>query len=168
MSTVPARAGTPWYRQPLVWMLIAIPLSSVVMGVVIVTLAITSYDGLVADDYYKRGMEINRSLARDRAAAVLGLRGTLELDGGAVRIALRSAPAFDAPPVIVLGIHHATRAGLDRRIELRLAGSGDYTGRWEDLEPGAWNLQLTGGDWRLVGRLHLPAGTGAVLEPAAR
>ena len=32
------------------------------MGVVMITLAIQSYSGLVVDDYYKKGKQINRVL----------------------------------------------------------------------------------------------------------
>jgi len=48
-----------WKREPLVWMLIAIPLSAVIMGVVMITLAIQSFSGLVVDDYYKKNWPTN-------------------------------------------------------------------------------------------------------------
>ena len=57
-----------WKQEPMVWLLIAIPLSAVIMGVVIITLAINSYSGLVVDDYYKKGKHINRVIARDKCA----------------------------------------------------------------------------------------------------
>ena len=63
----------PWYRFPLVWMLVAIPFSAVIMGVVMIWLAVDTDDGLVADDYYKLGMEINRVIKRDQKASELGL-----------------------------------------------------------------------------------------------
>ena len=44
-----------WYQEGYVWLVIAIPGLAVVMGVVLITLASTSFDGLVADDYYKKG-----------------------------------------------------------------------------------------------------------------
>ena len=45
----------PWQREPMVWMLIAIPASSVLVGMVMLWLAIASYDGLVVDDYHQQG-----------------------------------------------------------------------------------------------------------------
>ena len=57
-----------WKREPMVWMLIAIPLAAVIMGVVMITLASQTFSGLVVDDYYKKGKQINRVLARDRLA----------------------------------------------------------------------------------------------------
>ena len=88
-SDVPVRN---WKREPLVWMLIAIPLAAVIMGVVMLTLAIQSYSGLVVDDYYKKGKQINRVLARDRFAYELGLAAGFELRDGN-RIEIRFDPS---------------------------------------------------------------------------
>ena len=53
----------------MVWMIIMIPFSAVVMGGVMLTLAVSSDDGLVTDDYYRKGLQINRTLERDALAA---------------------------------------------------------------------------------------------------
>ena len=57
-------ASRAWYREPLVWLLISFPLTAVIAGFFTLYLAIISSDGLVVDDYYHRGKEINKSLAR--------------------------------------------------------------------------------------------------------
>ena len=57
-----------WYRHPMVWMVIAIPASAVIVGSILLTLSITTFDGLVEDDYYKKGKEINQVLERDEFA----------------------------------------------------------------------------------------------------
>ena len=44
-------------------------------GLITLWLAITSFDGLVADDYYKQGLAINQTLARADAAQELRLVG---------------------------------------------------------------------------------------------
>lgn len=69
-----------WYREPWLWLVILIPASAVVMGILAISLSFVSYDGLVVDDYYKRGLEINRDLARDRAAANYALGARVVLD----------------------------------------------------------------------------------------
>ena len=43
------------------------PAVVIVAGAVTMTLAFTHKDELVATDYYKRGVEINRELAKERA-----------------------------------------------------------------------------------------------------
>ena len=52
----------PWFREPWVWLLIALPASAVLGGMVTIWIAVDSDDGLVVDDYYKRGLEINKKL----------------------------------------------------------------------------------------------------------
>ena len=159
----------PWYRQPLVWMLIAIPASSVVVGMALLWLAAASYDGLVVDDYYKRGLEINRDLERDRSAERLGLSAKVVLDaqsGGVQARILSDDTGALLPDRVILRLLHPTRSGMDQRIDLQLQGKGIYRGTSERLEAGRWHLQLETEQWRIVGRLPVP-GTGlSDLSPA--
>lgn len=162
----PARA---WYRHPLVWMIIAIPGSAVLVGIAMLVLAAASYDGLVVDDYYKRGLEINRDLERDRTAASLGLSAGVVFDARnqTIRVDLVAA-SFPAllPDRVTLRLLHPTRSGLDQIVDLRLAGGGRYLGNLAGLESGHWHLQLETAAWRIVGRMPVP-GTGlSDLSPA--
>lgn len=59
----------PWWRYPLVWMVIAGPAAVVVAGFATLWLAIRTPDPVVAGDYYRRGLEINQTLARDKSLA---------------------------------------------------------------------------------------------------
>lgn len=45
------------------WLLAIPPAAAVIGGIAVLYLAITTNDGLVADDYYRRGVTINQSLA---------------------------------------------------------------------------------------------------------
>jgi hypothetical protein len=66
------RASRPWWRHGHVWLLIAGPAIVVVAGVATAVIAATGADSLVAQDYYKRGIEINQQLARERALMPAG------------------------------------------------------------------------------------------------
>lgn len=150
-----------WYREPMVWLIIIIPLSAVVMGAVMLTLAISTYDGLVTDDYYKKGLQINRSMERDELAASYGLAGDVVLGapGEAVAVYLSGNAQFHAPEVVNLRLFHATRSGFDRHLLLRRIDSGRYVASGPKLEPGNWYLQLDADGWRLMARLsasHAP------------
>ncbi len=151
----------PWHRHPLVWMLIAIPATAVVAGFTMLWLAIASDDGLVEDDYYKRGKEINRVLERDRAATRHGIESSIVLDpaGGAVTVQLLAPRPARRPARLELAFLHATRAGLDQRLKLARDADGRYRGRAAALAPGRWHLQLAAEDWRLVGVLEVPGPT---------
>ncbi len=53
----------PWWRHPLLWMVIAGPAVSVVAGFGILAIALRTPDPVVAVDYYRQGVEINKTLA---------------------------------------------------------------------------------------------------------
>ena len=59
----PLAADDPWWRHPLLWMVIAGPALVVVASFVTFWYAWGSPDPLVSEDYYRRGVEINRTLA---------------------------------------------------------------------------------------------------------
>lgn len=141
----------------MVWMIIGIPLSSVIMGGVLLWLSIVSYDGLVADDYYKRGLEINRVLDRDRVAQQLGLSAALRMDAGGTRLLLVAAGSdFRSPARLELALSYATRAGRDHHVTLNQVSPGDYAGPVLELDDGRWYVQAATDDWRITGTLDLP------------
>ena len=59
--------GAPWWRFGHVWLLVAGPATVVVAGVATMVIAMKVQDPVVAQDYYRRGIEINKQLARERA-----------------------------------------------------------------------------------------------------
>lgn len=156
----------PWYRHPWVWLLIALPLSAVIGGIITIYLAVTTSDGLVVDDYYRHGKAINRVLARDRAAAERGLEARIALDAVNNRVAVQLA-ARDAglPDALTLSFLHPTTQGHDQQIQLARTGDDRYSGQFEDLRRGDWHLQLEAVDWRLSGRIRVPLESPAVLRP---
>jgi hypothetical protein len=154
-------------------MVILIPLSAVIMGFIMLSLAIESDTGLVIDDYYKKGKEINLVLARDEMAASLGLAAELTLRNDLKRIRLKlesqSGSSFKAP--LQMSFMHATRQGYDQQIALHQVVSADagdnvYAGNFNELKPGRWNVQLATPDWRLVGSLDIPGSSRIQLTPA--
>lgn len=151
-------AKTPFYREPMVWMLIAIPLASVVMGIVMITLAVRTNDGLVVDDYYKKGLEINRTLERDARAIRLDLSARVSFSPGDNRVSLRldGDPAYRAPERIELGFYHATRQGEDQILFLRRDAEGVYTAPMPVLSKGHWHVSAGTPDWRLTREMVYP------------
>lgn len=156
-----------WYREPLVWMVIAIPFTAVAMGVLILVLAIRSDDGLVVDDYYRQGKQINRVLARDRAAAARGVQGRVELDDARQQVLIRLTATDPAaiPDPVELKFLHATRGGFDKIMVLARDADGAYRAPLPTLAPGRWNLQLSAQDWRLTGTLGVPGESTIALQP---
>ena len=136
------------------------------MGICMLTLAIQSDSGLVNDDYYKHGKEINRVLARNKTAHELNLKANLTIEGGTtIRIQLAAADIFDRFEKIELQMVHATKPGLDRRFtfdlidEVLLVETSPFTSR------GRWNLYLQTASWRLTGSIQIPLQKSVKLLP---
>ena len=144
----------PWYRERWPWLLMAAPATAVVGGLITAWLAVRSDDGLVADDYYKQGLAINRTLNRSDAAEQLGIEAQLYFADGRVRVLLGAAAGRGVP---TLSLAHPTRSGMDQKVKLAAVGPGVYEGRLQPLAPGRWHVVLEERDWRLAGDWMQPA-----------
>jgi len=151
---------TAWYRQPLVWMLIAIPMSAVLGGISMIYLAVTTDDGLVKDDYYRYGKQINLVLERDIEAKRLGLEAKLIFNAETNTVLVTFAKTKNKlPDSISLVMQHATRTGYDKDTSLVRTAKGDYYGAITNLIPGKWYTQLSTPTWRLSTELKSPGQT---------
>ena len=156
-----------WYREPLVWMVLAIPASAVIAGAVILVLANATWDGLVADDYYQRGMQINRSLARDAESARLGLEATVSFPApGAVEVRLtvtEGTPAALAADRLDLRFARAARAGTDVVVSMTRDAGGAWRGVLPALPPGKWYVELGNEQWRLAAPMRMSGSAEALV-----
>ncbi len=147
---------SPW-RQPYFWLVVTLPATAVVAGVLTLILALRSSDGLVADDYYKKGMQINQVLHRDRKAQDYALTAQLEVDSNShvLRVQLRGNDAFRYPDHATLRLLHPTRAGYDTVTTLQHISGAEYSGPYIAADHGLRHAQIEADDWRLLlpGRL---------------
>lgn len=58
----------PWWKFGHVWMILAGPMVVVVAGFVTLYLALRTPDPVVTEDYYRKGVELNKTLAADPAS----------------------------------------------------------------------------------------------------
>lgn len=154
MATMQLKSDSqPWYKHRWPWLLMLGPAVVVVAGFITAWLAIRSYDGLVADDYYKQGLAINQQLERDQKAGELGLRGDVMRSGLQLRVLLGGDEATSPPAKLTLRLTHPTRAGQDLNVELAAEGQGFYSGKLGNDISGRWHVVLEdpSGQWRLQG-----------------
>jgi hypothetical protein len=160
----------PWYREPWPWILAAGPFIVVVAGIYTAWLAVKSNDGLVTDDYYRKGLSVNQTIARSEEAAKMGLVAGVRVSEDALSVRLQaSGKSFVMPPTLVATITHPTRAGLDQSRLLVRAGD-IYSGEFRLPAAGHWLVLLEdeGKTWRLMGNVVLPAnGETLIGAPAA-
>ncbi len=163
----------PWYKQPLVWMIIAIPSSAVIAGFATFYLAVTTDDGLVADDYYKQGLSINRKIAREDAAKDLRLIAEIDVDTdtGFIKVKFNKGKIESYPATLLLTLKHATQQQRDKQLTLQHGIADEYVGAVADgIQEGVWHFELTSeldekaSDWRLAKRVRLEASKRIILQ----
>lgn len=57
----------PWWKYGYVWLVISGPAVVVVAALFTAWIAIRNPDPVLAEDYYRRGVEINKTLAKNKA-----------------------------------------------------------------------------------------------------
>jgi hypothetical protein len=124
------------------------PAAVIVAGAATIWLAFSGADGLVAEDYYKQGLAINRRLAREDEARRRGISASVALHDGLIEVDLKG----EKPPVLFVHLAHATRAGHDVRLRLTRTPSGRYEARLDALAPGHWRFVIEDerGSWRVA------------------
>jgi hypothetical protein len=128
-------------------MLMAGPAAVLVAGAATTWIAFASADGLVAEDYYKQGLGINRQLAREDAARKLGISAQIGL-APTLSVVLQGA----APEALFVHLAHSTRAGHDVRLRLPQTRPGVYEAALPELPAGRWRIVIEDprGTWRIL------------------
>ncbi len=155
-ETILQRPIPPWYRQGWPWLLIALPASAVVAGILTLIIALHSPNALVVDDYYKEGLAINQEKHRLKHAAEMQLSGLLRGDRNNLTLSLYAREPI-SENTLQLRITHATRSELDQTIMVKRGADGSYRGQYAKLKRGYWYLLLQnpGRTWEIRSRTHI-------------
>ena len=145
-----------WYREPFVWMVISFPLAAVIAGTITIYLAIVSFDGLVVDDYYQRGLEINKVLDRENFALANGLSLNVEYQSDKFIIEISHTAQFALPDSLTAIISHATKPGYDQTIVLTRFDENRFHAAPVDIPIGRWYVDVGTAEWRLNSYLITP------------
>jgi hypothetical protein len=154
-----APAIKPWYREPWPWLLMAGPAIVIVAAIYTAYLAVSSADGVVAEDYYKKGLAVGKTIASSENARKHGLGVALRTtaDGFSLKLSANDA-GFVPPPRLVITLSHPTRAGLDQTAVFEGKGN-EYVGKLRLPASGHWLVLIEdeSKSWRLMGNVVLPA-----------
>ena len=158
-----SETNKPWHRYPLVWMMLSIPFSAVIMGVIMIWLAIDTDDGLVADDYYKQGLAINDVISLDKKATALQLNANIEFSssGDVIKLKFDKGLLNSYPDTLQLNFQHATRANSDVMVLLNHGIDDQYIGYLKKaISEGIWYFEISDksredADWKLNARSHV-------------
>ena len=142
------------WRMPVMWLVVGLPLASIIAGVGLVITAVNTGGADSVTDKVDRMSQIQTTdLGPDNQAQVLKLSAILRIDAGMVEV-LPVTAAFKRNAPLRLSLEHPLQAQEDRVLELKPSVHG-----WQveaDIdETHDWRLQLTPADtqWRLKGRL---------------
>lgn len=156
----------PWYRQGWPWLLIALPASAVVGGILTIIIAVQSPNALVVDDYYKEGLAINEGKRRTALAGEMQLSALVRGDTGGLRVTLDARQPVTVP-ALDLQIIHATRSDLDRSLTLQRTADGSYRAELPELPTGNWYLKLYDPErtWEINARARIDGSFQTLLTP---
>ncbi|RKZ58181.1 MAG: hypothetical protein DRQ44_14965 [Gammaproteobacteria bacterium] len=158
--TILTEQSKPWYKYPLVWMMIFIPFTAVIMGVVMIWLAVDTDDGLVADDYYKLGLEINDVISLDRKASELKLSAVIDFDsvGKVINLKFDKGLLESYPDTLQFSFQHATHANSDISVVLNHGIGDQYIGHLpQAISEGVWYFEVSDAGWKLNARSYVRA-----------
>ncbi|MBP3975474.1 FixH family protein [Pseudoxanthomonas spadix] len=144
----------PFWREPMVWLVLGIPLVSIVVGVGLVVVATRSGGNDAVGDQVQRVSQIQTTdLGPDQAARQRGLLAVLRVVDGAVEV-LPASAGFDRAAPLRATFEHPLHARADLQLQLQPSALG-----WRAparIDNGHhWRVQLApaDGSWRLRGRL---------------
>ncbi|MFC5568640.1 FixH family protein [Lysobacter yangpyeongensis] len=142
------------WREPMVWLIAAIPAAAVIATIALLVTASRSpgTDDAVADRVTRTAQVQVADLGPDAKARQLHLSAIVRTGKGTVEV-LPVDGAFDRAAPLLLSLHHPSRAELDRDIHLAASKTSWRAQADVDLSHD-WNVQLgpDDGAWRLQGR----------------
>ena len=142
-----------WYRNPWVWLIIALPIVSLLRGVATVIITNKNQPDMVVDDYYKKGKAINQELTLYDNAAELGI--SLQGKVNEHRIEIKSPTKFNALKVKMI---HSTLAAQDFDLVLTPNAIGSLSSSIDTIMLGKWEIVIMpmDGSWKIRKTIVLP------------
>jgi hypothetical protein len=147
---------TRWYQEPWAWLVVILPVISVIVSINIAIIATNNADSLVVGDYYKQGKAINQQLSKLKMAEKLGINFDLKVSAN--ELVLNPTGIEKKFPVINVSFYHATQKERDFNVKLTADGNGMFRSAITENIQGKWTITITPFDdqWKLQKTLSLP------------
>jgi hypothetical protein len=154
---IQALDSKPWFKQFWPWFLILLPASVVVAATVTLVIASTGADDLVAENYYKNGLAINRRLEKEQYAETLGISGSLQFSKTGVKASLVAPQLKEFPQSLSLKLSHPLEADRDFAVTLTPSSSSTYYAELPQQIGEHWHWTLeppAPSRWELNGKIR--------------
>ncbi|MGY1409621.1 MULTISPECIES: FixH family protein [unclassified Luteimonas] len=144
----------PFWKMPIMWLVIGLPAASVFAGMALVIIASRSGGADVVRDDVRRVSQIQTTdLGPDGRAHALGLSAVLRADEGVLEV-IPATGEFERDSPLRVVLQHPSQGSADLSLELSPSDTG-----WrlqQSIDHGHdWIVELApaDGSWRLQGRL---------------
>ena len=150
---------TPWYKEPMMLLVIGVPLAAVVWGFIMLSLALDTKDSLVSNSYYKDGMSYTQDLRFHEGARRLNVQADLTFTEDEIIVNATSI-ADEEPGSLQLQLIHPTLEDRDLTLFLQRTPGGQYVAANELELPQKRVIWLTSPDqeWRVTARTVIENG----------
>lgn len=118
---------TRWYQEPMMLLVLGVPVISVCVGIFLVTMATNTTDSLISDSYYKDGRVYKENRENDDRAKRLLIGAEVRFDRDEVHLDLRGF-LDEKPNTLILQLVHPTLEDRDSQILLQRRPNGQYVG----------------------------------------
>lgn len=146
-----------WFKQAWPWFVFSIPVLTVIAGIITYQIAAERPHSMVQDDYFKKGLAINQSLAKQEQAKLLGLNADLQVDKQSQLLSVKLHGQTQAASLQLM-FSHPTQEKLDQLVSLSLLSSDEFVAQMPELPQAHWHIRLTDNQqsWLLKDRWHYP------------
>ncbi|MFZ6658242.1 FixH family protein [Undibacterium sp. TJN19] len=151
-----------WYKEPWLLLVAGGPLFVVCASLYTGYIALHGADKVVAEDYYRQGLMINKDIQRDARAKELQLSAVIVIDTLNNKLKMQISSKTSLPDTVQLSLANAAAGGntvneVIHRLSMKQVSMGNYEGDMKLLPNLSANsvklfhLKLEGSDWRLTG-----------------
>ncbi len=156
----------PWYRQFWPWFLITLPTIAVIASITTLWIAMQQDTGLMSDNYYKDGININNELARQSLARTANITARLQFTDQEQKVLLYIQGDIKLPPQLELELSAPLHSAKDRLLTLKSMSQSLYQAKLDNIDPGYYYLKLypATNNWIIKKKIYLPANNIIVLS----
>lgn len=163
----PGKGGrVRWYKEPWVWFVISGPSLVVCAALYTAFLAYKGADKVVAEDYYKQGLMVNKDIRRDANARERKMSADMRFDSDTGNITIKVESDVALPSTLLLSIAESSVSSsvneLIRRGTLLQVTPGIYQLSFpqptamERNRIAIWHIKIEASDWRLTSDWYDP------------
>ncbi len=159
----------PWYKHPWLWLLIMIPLVSIILSFTMLWVAINNKDPEVEGNWHKNRKAIEQDFSRDNYASALTVTARLETTSPNLVIYIQSPYKLDAkalPDTLTVTLSHPTHQAKDMALTLKKSANGSYSTPLSNQVLGRYYVDISTSEWRLNGMVVFPLDVPYVVKPA--